>query len=266
MKCVSLASGSKGNSYLIETNKSKFLVDIGLTYKELLEKLNELKVDINSIDAVFISHEHSDHIKGLDTFLKENNRAKIYVHNNGAKAISDKLKNGLKNEIVFYNNQFVVNDFVVSPFKLSHDSVYCTGYSFYDDKAKISIATDTGCYNQAILDGLKGSTLVYLEANHDKEMLLKNPKYPPILKRRILSDKGHLSNDASEEIIEFLTINNTQQVVLSHLSEENNSPSFAYSYIKNKLDKVGIVEGENIFIDVAMQHKIGTIFNIDDNN
>lgn len=265
MKCVSLASGSKGNSYLIETNKSKILVDIGLTYKELCEKLDKLNVNPKNIDAVFISHEHSDHIKGLDTFLKENTKAKIYVHNNGADAISNRLKNGLKNEVIFYNNEFVVNDFVVSPFKLSHDSAYCSGFSFYDDKAKISIATDTGCYNQNILDSLKGSTLVYLEANHDKEMLLKNPKYPAILKRRILSDTGHLSNDASEEIIEFLTINNTQQVVLSHLSEENNSPSFAYSYIKNKLEKVGIIEGENIFIDVATQHNIGTKFNIDDN-
>ena len=262
MKAISLASGSKGNSYLIFTDKTKILVDLGINETELLNKLNILKVNPSDIDAIFITHEHDDHIKGLQTFLKRYD-PKIYVHKDSASLVDKKLKGGLKNEIVFYNNDtFTLNDLFIENYEQSHDSKHCCGYSISNNDAKVSISTDLGFCPKEVTNHLNYSNLVYLEANHDVNLLLDNPNYPSFLKQRILSNKGHLSNKASEEVIEGLAYNKVSQVVLSHLSEENNSPSLAYNYIKNGLKEKDIIEGQNIFIDVATQYKLGTLFNI----
>lgn len=262
MKAVSLASGSKGNSYLISTDKTKILVDNGLNEKELLFKLEMLKVHPKDIEAIFITHEHDDHIKGLLTFLKKFS-PKVYIHNDSVVHANKKLKNGLKNEIVFYDNDIITfKDIMVENFKQSHDSKHCCGFSFSCGEAKVSISTDLGIMEKHILNHLKESNVVYLEANHDIKTLLDNPNYPAFLKQRILSNHGHLSNKASAETISSLCLSNVRQIVLSHLSEENNSPSLAYHSIKHDLQENGILEGQDIFIDVARQDKIGTIFNI----
>lgn len=262
MKAVSLASGSKGNSYLISTDKTKILIDLGICEKELLAKLELLKINPNDIDAIFITHEHDDHIKGLVNFLKHYN-PKIFIHDDCINPANQKLKNSLKNVTTFKDNENIsINDLLVENFKQSHDSKHCNGFSIKSLDAKVSISTDLGKTDSNIINHLDYSNLVYLESNHDVDLLLDNQNYPVFLKRRILGDKGHLSNKTCEEIIENLTYNKVSQVVLSHLSEENNSPSLAYNYIKKELNKKDIVEGKDIFIDVASQYKIGTIFNI----
>ncbi len=262
MKAVSLASGSKGNSYLISTDNTRILIDLGISEKELLEKLNLLKINPENIDAIFITHEHDDHIKGLQTFLKNYN-PKIFINNECVTYTNQKLKNSLKNVTTFSDGEnIVLNDLLIENFQQSHDSKHCNGFSVSDGKAKVSVSTDLGIANQNIINHLSTSNLVYLEANHDLNLLLDNQNYPVFLKKRILGNKGHLSNTASEEIIENLTNQNVSQVVLSHLSEENNSPSLAYNYIKNKLKEKDIFEGQDIFIDVASQYRIGTLFNL----
>lgn len=262
MKAVSLASGSKGNSYLISTDKTKILVDLGICEKELLSKLELMKINPRDINAIFITHEHDDHIKGLGTFLK-NYSPKIFIHELSAPLADKKLNGKLKNEIIFYDKQEIVfNDLFIRNFKQSHDSKHCCGFSIEDKTGKISVSTDLGIMTDDILRNLDNSNLVYLESNHDERLLLENENYPVFLKKRILSNQGHLSNKASYETIKHLAVNNVSQVVLSHLSEENNSPSLAYNYIKNQLLKNNIIEGEDIFIDVARQDKVGTIFNI----
>lgn len=266
MKAISLASGSKGNSYLITTKGSKILIDNGLSEKTLLEKLNALKVNPIDLDAIFITHEHTDHIKGLKTFLKKY-PAKIYVHNDSAKFLDKELGGSLENEIIFYNNdQIILNDILIENFTQSHDSKHCCGFSVKDNEAVVSFSTDLGVMNSDILNHLKESNLVYLEANHDEKLLLDNPNYPVFLKQRILGNRGHLSNKTSSEVIEKLCTSGVRQIVLSHLSEENNSPSLAYNFIKNKLFENNIVEGEDIFIDVASQYRLGTAFNITKND
>ena len=262
MKVVSLASGSKGNSYLISTDKTLILIDNGLTDRELLDKLKVLKVNPINIDAIFITHEHGDHIKGLSTFLKKYN-PKVYIHNDSVSLVNKKLNNKLKNEIIFYDEDIITfKDILVSNFSQSHDSKHCCGFSVNNNTAKVSFSTDLGYMQPHIIKNLKDSNLIYLEANHDEKILLNNPNYPAYLKQRILSNKGHLSNKSSAEAICSLCYNNARQIVLSHLSEENNSPSLAYNSIKNFLKENGITEGEDIFIDVARQDKIGTVFNI----
>lgn len=262
MKAASLASGSKGNSYLIQTDKTKILIDEGIGEKELLEKLYALKVNPEDISAIFITHEHDDHIKGLQTFLKKYN-PKIYIHPNSATVANKKLKNILTNVKLISDGEGVdVGDLFIENFKQSHDSKHCVGYSVSSNDAKVSISTDLGTTDSNILGHLCYSNLVYLEANHDINMLIENQHYPVFLKQRILSDKGHLSNKKSGEVISALSKTNVGQIVLSHLSEENNTPNLAYSYIKDYLKTQDIIEGRDIFIDVALQHKIGTIFNI----
>lgn len=266
MKAISLASGSKGNSYLITTKGSKILIDNGLTEKSLVEKLGLLKINPEDLDAIFITHEHSDHIKGLKAFLKKYS-AKIFVHNDCANAVNKELNGTLKNEKIFYNNdQIILNDIIIENFTQSHDSKHCCGFSVKDDEAVVSVCTDLGVMNNDILNHLKESNLVYLEANHDEKLLIENPNYPVFLKQRILGNRGHLSNKTSSQVIEKLCDSGVGQIVLSHLSEENNSPSLAYNFIKQKLFEHNIIEGEDIFIDVASQYRLGTAFNITKND
>lgn len=262
MKVISLASGSKGNSYLVATDNTKVLIDDGLSDKDLIAKLSLLHINPGDIDAIFISHEHDDHIKGLNTFLK-NYSPKVYIHNDSAEHANKKLKNGLKNEIIFYNNEIITfKDIYVENFAQSHDSKHCCGFSISNNDAKISISTDIGYMSKEVLSHLLNSNLVYLEANHDEHLLLDNPNYPAFLKQRILGKNGHLSNKMSAETIKTLATNNVRQIILSHLSEENNSPNLAYNFIKDKLKESNIIEGQDIFIDVARQDKVGTLFNI----
>ena len=134
---------------------------------------------------------------------------KVYIHNDSASHANKKLKNGLKNEIIFYNNDIITfKDISVVNFTQSHDSKHCCGFSIKDSNAKVSISTDIGVMNNEVLSHLLNSNLVYLEANHDEHLLLDNPNYPAFLKQRILGRNGHLSNKASAETIKNLATNN----------------------------------------------------------
>ncbi len=261
MKTVSIASGSKGNCLFVGTDKTKILVDDGLSFSVLKNRLLEAGEDAYKIDAVLLTHEHSDHIGGLKTFLNKNKNAKVYipVFVQGFNLLP--VLQLPQNQIVWFKNStFFIKDATISCFILPHDSHFCVGYSIISDNKKVSIATDLGCVSRQILDNLKQSDVLFFESNHDVDLLKKNPKYSARLKKRILSGQGHLSNVDSALAICELAKSGVKQVVLSHLSEENNTPSLAYKTAKEILLKNGIEEGRNIFIDVAYQGKIGTIF------
>lgn len=249
MKICNLSSGSDGNLTYIESSSAKLLVDIGLSCKETETRLKLLGVEPCQIDAILITHEHNDHIKGLEVFAKKHKTA-VFVHEMGYIPLLNKLKCNLNFQI-FYDFNFEIKDITVSTVPLPHDVKRCTGYSFKENENKISIITDLGHTTSEILQNLAGSSLVFLEANHDKQMLMENCNYPVALKHRILGMKGHLSNQDCAEAIVRLVQTGCKQIVLSHLSTENNSPEFAYEYITNYLKQCGIIEGKNIRIDVA---------------
>lgn len=264
MKVVSLGSGSKGNSILISTEETNLLLDAGLNKADLEERLNVVGVKPEDINAILISHEHIDHCKSIGSFARKYG-TKVYIPLDGYDFVINKLgKLAQKQIICFVNNDFFINDIAVTAFPLPHDSKFCFGYSFVKNNKKISIATDLGHTNVRILKNLQNSDILYLEANHDESMLLANPRYSDSLKNRILSPKGHLSNVACAKAIRELVGSGVKQVVLAHLSEENNEPLLAYKTVKNELAKDGIIEGKHIFIDVALQHEVGTIFEIKD--
>lgn len=248
MRVCNLGSGSDGNLTYIETAGAKILLDAGLSAAEIKKRLALLNVLPEEINAVLITHEHSDHIKGLDVFARKYG-TKIYVHTKGYKALSEKLKRANELKFVLFDDlDFYINDLKVTNFSLPHDSAYCSGYSFLENQKKVSILTDLGYTNSEVLSKISGSTLVYLEANHDVEMLKNNPKYPLMLKQRILGKNGHLSNISAAEVIKNLVYGGTKQIMLSHLSTENNTPSIAYNTICEYLKKYGIEEGKNIRI------------------
>ena len=248
MRVCNLGSGSDGNLTYIETAGCKVLLDAGLSAMEIKKRLALLHVLPEEIDAILITHEHLDHIKGLDVFVSKY-KTKIYVHNKGYTALVSKLKRANDFKFVIFDDMdFYINDLRVTNFSLPHDSEYCSGYSFLEKTKKVSILTDLGYTNSEVLSKISGSTLVYLEANHDVDMLKANPKYPLMLKQRILGRNGHLSNISAAEVIRNLVMGGTKQIMLSHLSTENNTPELAYSTICEYLKKYGIEEGKNIRI------------------
>ncbi|MBR4407164.1 MAG: MBL fold metallo-hydrolase [Clostridia bacterium] len=249
MRICNLSSGSDGNLTYIECEDAKLLVDIGLSCREVEMRLRFLNVDPADIDAILITHEHSDHIKGLEVFASRY-KTTVYVHERGYIPLLNKLKRNL-NIQTFEDVDFFIGSAKISTVPLPHDVARCTGYSIQENEKKISIITDLGHTTNEILQNLFGSSLVFLEANHDVARLRENKNYPSYLKNRILGQNGHLSNDSCAEAIVELAKNGCRQVVLSHLSTENNTPELAYDYITKTLKKYGIIEGENIKIDVA---------------
>ncbi|MGN1201637.1 MAG: MBL fold metallo-hydrolase [Candidatus Caccovivens sp.] len=257
MRVINLSSGSEGNLTYVEAENAHILVDVGLSCRETEARLALLGKTGCDIDAIIVTHEHIDHIKGVNVFSKKYG-IPVYAHSDVWCTLYDKLDKVSNKKI--YNDAFAIKDLVVNPIEVPHD-VKCFGYSLEEGNKKISILTDLGHTTDKIYNAVKGSSLVYLEANHDISMLRNNEKYPLALKMRIAGQNGHLSNDASAQMIEKLVNSGTRQIVLSHLSKENNSPEFAYNYISSVLADEGLVEGEGFKIDVALT-KPTTLFRI----
>ena len=261
MRTRNLASGSDGNITFVEAGGKKLLIDDGLSCSETVKRLNLVGISPSSIDAIIISHEHSDHIRGVDNFSSKFDLP-VYAHSQVWKNLDSKLtKVSLKNRRIF-DDTFNLGEVVIDPVELPHD-VKCYGFSIYENNKKMSILTDLGHINDRILNSIKGSALVYLEANYDKQMLMNGTRYPLSLKMRIAGPNGHLSNNDSGQIIEYLAQSGTRQIILSHLSKENNTPQLAYNFICNEIKTQGIIEGEDIKIDVASP-KIGAMFRLTD--
>ena len=259
MRIVNLSSGSEGNLTYIETEDTKILLDDGLSAQKTIEKLKQISVTPTEINAIVVSHEHSDHTKGLDVLSSKYN-IPVFAHEKVWIGLDEKLKNvSLKNRKVF-DDKFNIKDLIISPIEVPHD-VPCYGFSFEKDNKKISFVTDLGHLNDKILENMFKSRLIYIESNYDKEMLYNGTKYPFSLKRRIDGPNGHLSNIDSAEAVERLAYGGTRQFVLAHLSKENNTPSIAFSTLCSCLSKNNIQEGKDIKIDVATT-EIGTIFKL----
>lgn len=262
MKICNLGSGSKGNSTFVEHEGYKILIDAGLGFCDLEKRLRLVGAEPSEIKAIVVSHEHIDHIRAIDVFSSRFGTP-IFVHADCVQSLMSRQKNIKQSQInLFYDLDFFIGPFTFTPIPVSHDASCCHGFCVCNEEKKFSILTDLGQTNDKILSCVKNSQLIYLESNHDESLLLANKRYPFVLKRRILSCKGHLSNTACAKAILGLYTDKTKQIVLSHLSEENNSPELAYNTVCEILKHNGLVEGENISIDVASQTRPGVIFNL----
>ena len=262
MRVCNLASGSKGNCTYVECDTAKILIDIGVTAKYVVDNLNELNVAPEEIDAVLITHEHSDHIKGVMAFAKKYS-TRIYCAEVLKECLVGQLM-GCEHLIQTYSGDFNIGEMHIIPFPVSHDSVACFGYRIVEGNASVSMVTDLGHCPENVFRMIKSSAIVYLEANYDPEMLFAC-NYPPFLKKRIMSNNGHLSNKDCAVVAEKLAYSGTRQIVLSHISENSNTQFLAYTTVKNYLESKGVIVGQNIRLDVASQGCRGTIYKIRNN-
>lgn len=233
MRIVTFASGSSGNCCLISEGRANILIDAGISMRRIVSCLAEYGLTPQDICGVLITHEHSDHISGLPMLVKRFG-VKIYAPGELCEVIA-----GCKPELstslnyIRANEAFCLEGLNVTPFRTPHDSRFSFGYRVEGD-AVFAFATDTGCVTEDMLTGLNCAEAVVIEANHDIDMLRSGP-YPFYLKRRILSDFGHLSNFECGKLALRLANSGTRHIILGHLSRENNTPELAYCAVKSAL-------------------------------
>lgn len=249
-KACQLFSGSTGNSIFISCKETKILVDAGVSAKRLDEALLEIGENPDSINAVFVTHEHTDHSKGLRVFASRHNIPVIASQKVMKKLFEDERVND-KNEALLLNENMELGGIEVIPFEVSHDSVECFGFRFnLQDGRSVSICTDTGYITNSAKAVIPGSDLVFLESNHEITMLENGP-YPYILKQRILSRKGHLSNADCAEFAAELVKSGTTRLILSHISRENNIPEIARLTALSAISEAGFEENRDFRLSTA---------------
>ncbi|MDN5354696.1 MAG: hypothetical protein PWQ09_1452 [Candidatus Cloacimonadota bacterium] len=223
-----LASGSKGNSAVIRTRKTKILLDAGLSGKRILSSLAELRLNPQKIDAVLVSHEHNDHIRGAGIICRRL-QVPLYISQKTYESCYHKLGKLPAGQVHFeIGNKFNIKDLEIEPFVSSHDAVDSCNFIFrkHGSTRKLAVATDVGYSSRLMLMKLRESTTLVLESNHDEKMLL-NGEYPWHLKQRIKSKHGHLSNNQAVGVVSQIVHPELKNLILAHLSENNNLPDLA---------------------------------------
>lgn len=238
MQLYSIASGSAGNCIYVGTENTGVLVDVGISMKRIREGLSAQGFLLEGMQAILITHEHTDHISGLGPILRKV-PIPVYATEETITAICKKTKmDGIDMDLfcpIRPEEEFTVGDLRMMPISISHDAANPVCYTLSGEDRKIGIATDIGSYSENMIAHLQGCHSLLLEANHDIN-LLQVGKYPYALKMRILGEKGHLSNDASARLIQELLNPELQHVVLGHLSQENNFPELAYNTVSYELE------------------------------
>lgn len=259
----SLASGSSGNCYVVYSEDGCILVDAGISAKQIREGLLKLGIGETDLKAVLVTHDHSDHVKGLGTLLKRTD-AKIYANEKTFKGIDAPISEerwcGFET-----GSSFELAGMLVETFSVSHDTADPVGYSFSRGGKRISIVTDTGIVTPAVFGHIKSADILVLESNHD-ENILRMGRYPWFLKQRILGEKGHLSNEAAAfALAEALKQEKEagsvrdKMVLLAHLSKENNFPEMAMATMNNILEEKNLLN-RNLKIQILSRSDVSPIY------
>ena len=259
MRMCSIASGSSGNCIYVGSDNSHLLIDTGISKKRIEEGLNKLEIKGDELDGILITHEHSDHIKGLGVFSRKY-EIPIYATPGTIAGIKEssslgKMPEGLLHPIKA-DHLFQLGELDVHPFAISHDANEPSGYRIENEKKSVAVATDLGVYDDYTVEHLSDLNAVVLEANHDIHMLEVGP-YPYPLKRRVMGDRGHLSNESAGWLLAKLP-QLPENVILAHLSEENNLPQLAVDTVQNIF--AGCHRSLDTRLLVASQDKIVTDF------
>ncbi|MBQ8177637.1 MAG: MBL fold metallo-hydrolase [Clostridia bacterium] len=250
LKIDVLASGSKGNSILVSSGEKRLLIDCGITIRALTKALKERSLALPDVKAVLVTHEHGDHVSSCAQLTDAYG---IPVFANAVTMSALKRKTGLRGGYYYEETSpFTLCGMEIRPFRTSHDAVYPVGYSISDADSKFTYATDLGYFSSSVKEAALGSNLILIESNHDVEMLLNGP-YPRYLKERILSSRGHLSNEHCAAAVRELLESGTKRFILGHLSEQNNTYDLALSTTQNLLMRSGAKQGEDYELHVATQ-------------
>ena len=233
-----LASGSKGNCIYLGTPRLKLLIDAGLSAKATKEKLTEIGVDIKDLDAILITHEHTDHIQGLK-ILALKMGIPVFANNETAKGIVEQLQECPKFKIFSTGETFEFGDLEIHPFSIQHDTLDPVAFTIKFDSLKLGFCTDLGFVSSLVQHQLQACDYLYVEANHQPSMVHACSR-PMIYKQRVLSRSGHLSNEACGQLLSKIAHPGLKHVHLAHLSSECNTPDTALSVIRGILQEHGI--------------------------
>lgn len=265
MRMVSIASGSSGNCIYVGSDTTHVLVDAGISNKRIEEGLHEIGVKGSELTGILITHEHSDHTKGLGVLARRYG-IPIYGTEETLEEISKQKYLGEYPKELYQairpDVDFMVGDLELKPFSIDHDAANPVAYRIQHGRKSVAVATDMGHYNQYIIDHLQGLDALLIEANHDVNMLQTGP-YPYYLKCRILGDHGHLSNENAGRLLSCILHEDLKYIFLGHLSKENNYEELAYETVK-----LEITEGDNPYqasdfpIAVAKRDRMSEIITI----
>ena len=252
MKLCSLSSGSKGNSFYVETDNARILIDVGISGLQARKRLESIGVEPDSIDGIILTHSHRDHINGVGVFARQTG-AQVYGHPETLDEISSLFIRDEK--VIPWSGQFEINGVRITPFRVSHDSYPTVGYLLQANGKTLGFCTDTGIVTNEIVENLSKADLLVLESNHDPDMLINGP-YPWHLKERIASRMGHLSNHESGALLKKILNGRMERIFLAHLSDENNTPEIA---LQTVLDYIG--NNREDILTVLEQKTVSPIFN-----
>ncbi|HRD55052.1 MAG TPA: MBL fold metallo-hydrolase [Parachlamydiaceae bacterium] len=245
-----LASGSKGNSIFFGTEQTKILIDAGLSARATKEKLDQIGIKIEDLDAILITHEHGDHIAGLRVMALKMG-IPVFANNETAKGIVEVLRECPKFKIFSTGETFEFQDLEIHPFSISHDTLDPVAFTIKCNNLKLGFCTDLGFASSLVENHLKNCDYLYVEANHQVEWVFASSR-PDSYKQRVLSRSGHLSNESCGKLLSKVAHKNLKHVHLAHLSSECNAPEVALSVVKNFLIK----EWPELPISVAFQHML----------
>lgn len=258
-----LFSGSSGNSLFIGAGNTRILIDAGLSGRTVSDALNSIGILPETLNGILVTHEHSDHVKGVG-ILSRKYHLPVYANARTWAAMERQIgavAPSLRREFES-NESFFIGDLSVMPFSIPHDAADPVGFRVYAGAHSAATATDMGYFSQRAFDALAGVDLLVLESNHDIDMLHANERYSKALKARILGRHGHMSNVACAEALWMLYQSGVRHVVLGHLSHENNTPELAMRTVCEAMTAHGLTVGSDICVDMAWRDHVGSVYEI----
>lgn len=256
-----MASGSSGNCLLLSADGTHILIDAGISARRIGQGLKELGLTPGELDGILVTHEHSDHISGLATLLKHE-AVPVYATAATGRQIAYRIAWAEEHlHTVEPGKGFSIGALDLTAFSTPHDAADSVGYAVEHQGRKAAVCTDLGRVTEEVLDAVSGAELALLETNYDPDWLRSGP-YPMYLKARILGDRGHLSNEDGGYLARTLAERGTRQLVLAHLSKENNTPARALNTVCACLSQGGIVPQEDVGVEVAPRDRLGRIYRL----
>lgn len=264
LEFCSLNSGSNGNSSFASAGKTRILVDAGLTGRSIAKALEKIRVLPETIDAILVTHEHSDHVQGVGV-LSRKYHIPVYANEATWQAMMRSIGEVPPGLIRIFEseNEFYIGDIGVQSIPIPHDAAEPVAFRLYAGSRSVSVATDMGRVPKKVLRHLSGSDLILLESNHDPDMLRSNTRYPEALKQRILGSHGHLSNLTCAQTLMALYETGVRHALLGHLSRDNNTPELAMRTVQDELKRQGLLPGEDIRLDMTWRDRLSGYYTLE---
>jgi phosphoribosyl 1,2-cyclic phosphodiesterase len=256
LKACALRSGSSGNAIFISSGKTRLLVDAGVCLRSIEQALEEIDEKAGQLNGILITHEHSDHVSGLGVLLRRH-PIPLYLTRGTWQAIQCSIGQGVASQVHLIEDKkpSIIGDMMVASFKIPHDAAEPVGFRIQSSQGDVAVFTDAGHLEDQMLAEVAGCKIIFVEANYDQAMLLAGT-YPAMLKQRILSEYGHLSNDDCATAVCRLLSGGTEHFVLSHISKDNNYPELALLTVSSKLREIGARPGHDCRLSVARRFSV----------